>query len=117
MRVLVVEDDQLQARMLARLLARVGCEVVEVASTVQAALRCVEEEALDGAILDVNLGHTTSAAVADALLARNVPFFFVSGYARPDVLPPHLADRPRLGKPVEPAALAAMARTQFGRGS
>ncbi len=116
-RVLVVEDDQLQARMLARLLARLGCEVVELASTVQAALRCIEQEPLDGAILDVNLGSTSSVAVADTLVRRHIPFFFVSGYARPDVLPPHLAELPRLGKPVEPAALAAFARRQFGRGT
>jgi len=65
----------------------------------------------------VNLGSTSSVAVADTLVRRHIPFFFVSGYARPDVLPPHLAELPRLGKPVEPAALAAFARRQFGRGT
>lgn len=116
-RVLVVEDDQLQARMLARLLSRLGCEVVELSSTAQAALVCIEQEKLDGAVLDVNLGSSSSCTVADALLTRGIPFFFVSGYARVDVLPPHLAELPRLGKPVEPAALAAFARKHFGRGA
>jgi CheY-like chemotaxis protein len=116
-RVLVVEDDQLQARMLARLLQRLGCEVIDVASTVHAALESAEHAELEGAVLDVNLGTATSAAVADALARRGIPYFFVTGYARAEVLPPHLADVPRLGKPVEPANLEALARKLFAHGS
>ena len=46
------------------------------------ALSYVERHAgeLDGAILDVNLHGEASYAVADALLARGVPFAFATGY-------------------------------------
>ncbi len=35
---------------------------------------------IDAAILDVNLGGALAYPVADALLARNIPFIFTSGY-------------------------------------
>ncbi|MFN7954282.1 MAG: PAS domain S-box protein [bacterium] len=116
-RVLVLEDDPLQARMLSRQLARMGCEVAELASTVQAALRCIEQDSLDGAVLDINVGGSSSLPVANALLDRRVPFVFVSGYALSEALPAALARVPRLTKPVEPAELEALAKRHFARGA
>ncbi len=116
-RVMILEDDPLQARMLARQLARIGCEVVELAATVQDALDWVAHHPLDGAVLDLNVGGASSTPVANALLEHEIPFVFVSGYSLSEVLPAHLARAPRLTKPVEPAELESVAKRHFARGA
>ncbi len=112
-RVMILEDDPLQARMLARQLARIGCEVVELAATVQDALECIAHHPLDGAVLDLNVAGASSTPVASALLEHEVPFVFVSGYSLSEVLPAPLAQAPRLTKPVEPAELELVAKRHF----
>jgi hypothetical protein len=42
----------------------------------------VDTEALDGAVLDVNLGGERVDPVADALAVRKIPFVFVTGYGK-----------------------------------
>ena len=41
--------------------------------------------ALDAAVLDINLNGQMSYPVADALVARRVPFLFATGYGRDSV--------------------------------
>jgi len=79
-RILVVEDEAIVALMIQDILMEAGATVIGPAGTVAAALALVEGERLDGAILDYRLSDGTSLAVADALSARGVPFFFASGY-------------------------------------
>ncbi|WP_233741630.1 response regulator [Agrobacterium vitis] len=82
LRVLVVEDEALVAMMVEDFLADLGCMVVDVAANVPAAL-CVANDhdvALDGAVLDVNLGGEKVFPVADALQMRGIPFIFATGY-------------------------------------
>ena len=62
-------------------------------------------EALDLALLDVNLGSETAYGVADALSRRDVPFIFVSGYGASG-LDQGYAAAPVLAKPFQPATLA-----------
>lgn len=100
MRVLVVEDDYLSALWLKRVLSGRGWEVVGPASTVDEAVRLISEEAVDVAVLDINLRGRSSAGVADALKEKETPFFFVSGYGSPSMLPQHHRFRRRLTKPV-----------------
>src|SRR5262249_477527 len=78
--VLVVEDDYLVAMDIVRALERAGAEVIGPAPAVEAALDALEQTAPDGAILDINLGGEMAFPVADALLARGVPFVFATGY-------------------------------------
>jgi len=59
----------------------------------------VDREEIDVALVDVSLGRETSAPIADRLLARNVPFAFVTGYSDTSMLPEHLRAMPRLIKP------------------
>jgi len=79
-RVLVVEDEMLVAALLQDMLADLGCVVVGQAASVDEALALIEIEVLDAAVLDVNLAGQMSYPVADALLARHVPFVFSTGY-------------------------------------
>jgi CheY-like chemotaxis protein len=80
-RILVVEDEILVALLLQDMLADLGCLVVGPAASVDEALAMIETQAVDAAVLDVNLSGQMSYPVADALVARNVPFVFSTGYA------------------------------------
>ena len=44
------------------------------------ALRLAEQEALDGAVLDVNLNGDWCFPIAEVLRRRGVPFIFLTGY-------------------------------------
>jgi two-component SAPR family response regulator len=106
LRVLIVEDMVLVADDLADMLAEWGCEVLGPAASVADALALVGENALDAAVLDVNLGgEELSLPIAAALEERNVPFLFLSGYDMRSLCPPEYQKVPRLPKPVQPNAL------------
>lgn len=79
-RVLVVEDEVMVSWTLEDMLTELGCQVVGPAARVDQALAIVDTEAIDVAVLDVNLNGQKSFPVADALVARNVPFVFSTGY-------------------------------------
>jgi CheY-like chemotaxis protein len=81
-RVLVVEDEMLVAWNLEDLLADLGYVVVGPAAGIDQALTMIGAEAIDAALLDVNLDGRPSYRVADALVARGVPFAFSTGYER-----------------------------------
>jgi DNA-binding NarL/FixJ family response regulator len=59
-RVLVVEDNFLICESLCAFLIDCGCEVIGPAARVDAALSLCESARIDGAFLDINLGHETS---------------------------------------------------------
>jgi len=80
LRVLVVEDETLIALHLESLLEELGHTVVGIAARVDQALELAGREAVDLAILDVNLDGQQSYPVADALAAHHVPFMFATGY-------------------------------------
>jgi CheY-like chemotaxis protein len=80
-RILVVEDEYLIAVTLRDQLEGVGSIVVGPVPSVERAIKAIESDPeIDAAILDVNLGGVKVYPVADALLARKVPFVFASGY-------------------------------------
>ena len=106
-RVLVVEDEAIVAWALEDMLADLGCCMVGPAARIAQALALIEAEALDMAVLDVNLDGLTSYCVADALAARGVPFMFSTGYNK-DRLPSPYRDRPVMQKPYATADLGAM---------
>jgi hypothetical protein len=112
-RLLVLEDDFMIATDLARTLEEHGAEVIGPAYSVAGALTLIEAKngALDGAVLDVNLGAEPAYPVADALLARGVPFVFATGYDA-WVIPEPYADVPRCEKPYD---LATVIRLLAGR--
>ena len=78
-RILVVDDEPLVSMLVENWLVELGCEVVGPARSVRQGLEMAENDALDGAILDVNLGADNSYAVAEALKRKGVPFAFATG--------------------------------------
>lgn len=78
-RILVVEDEMLIMMQTMDLLEDLGC-VPMAAATIASALTLIAEAPFDAAMLDVNLGGEMSYAVADALVALEVPFVFATGY-------------------------------------
>lgn len=118
LRVLVVEDQFLVAEDLAQTLTDWGCEVLGPAAEVKSALKIVASHTLDGAILDINLGHhETSFPVAAVLRQRDVPFVFLTGNAFDSSFPQEYAEFPRLSKPMRldllASAVATFARAQL----
>ena len=55
-------------------------DVVGPFSTVREALAAVDREPVDAGILDINLGGEMAYPIARILLARKVPFVFMTGY-------------------------------------
>ncbi|MEO8374185.1 MAG: response regulator [Sphingomonas bacterium] len=79
-RILIIEDEPLIAMMLEDFLDVLGKQLAGTADTVADALALIEAGGIDAAILDVNLrGGEKSWPVADALLAKGVPFVFATG--------------------------------------
>jgi len=115
LRVLVVEDALLVADEIAAELRGFGCTVVGPAGRLENALTLARDEALDGAILDVNLAGQLCFPIADALAARRIPFFFLTGYTNPDLFPPEHREVPRISKPYDADELGDLAEAAFRR--
>ena len=79
-RVLIVEDEPIVAMAIEDMLSDLGCEVVGPASHLAQAEALAGTEALDAAVLDININSGRSYAVADMLHARGVPYVFATGY-------------------------------------
>lgn len=101
-RALLVEDEMLVAMAIEDALIDSGCEVVGPIARVDTALDVIRREPLNFALLDINLGGVMSYPIADELIARGVPFSFVTGYGKID---PAYADFPCLNKPFLPYEL------------
>jgi CheY-like chemotaxis protein len=104
-RALLVEDEMLVAWLLADMLADLGCAVVGPASSVNQALAMIDAEAIDVAVLDVNLNGQMSYPIADVLIARGVPFAFSTGYDK-DTLLDGYRTSPMLQKPFHRSELS-----------
>jgi DNA-binding response OmpR family regulator len=108
-RVLVVEDDLLQGEHVCDLLVEEGMEPIGPAPTVADALKLLDTTGVDAAILDVGLRNGLCFDVAHTLVARRVPFLFLTG-SRRQVLPTNFRGVPIVHKPYDPAALLEAVR-------
>ncbi|BBU61565.1 hypothetical protein MSC49_15000 [Methylosinus sp. C49] len=108
-RILVVEDEPAIAADLCFVVEEVGYEIGGTASSVDEALKLLEDADIDGVILDANLRGASSASIADALKARNLPFFVLSGYLQRQ-LPEPLCEAPFLAKPYDQDELTSRIR-------
>ena len=110
-RVLLVEDDYFIAIDLKAWFEEGGAEVLGPVPSVEEALALIAgTDAIDAAVLDINLQDELVYPVADALHARGVPFLFATGYDPAVVPPPHGAVA-LCQKPIDPQIVT---RTLFG---
>lgn len=107
LRVLIVEDEMIVAWALADMLSRIGCVVVGRAVRVNQALAMIAAEAIDVALLDINLHGEKCFPVAEALAKRAVPFVFSTAYHNEN-LPEAYQCAPMLQKPFDASTLAKM---------
>ena len=104
LRVLVVEDEFLVSVALEDDLREAGPSLLGPFSALPAVLAGAAAQAFDLALLDINLSGIMVYPLADILLARHVPFLFLSGYTVAD-LPSRFATQRRLSKPCDPRRL------------
>ena len=105
--VLIVEDEYMLADDLRQEMESAGATVVGPIADVAAALRALEQgAAIDGAVLDINLGGDPSFPIADELTGRGIPFLFTTGYDS-HALPQRYQDIVRCEKPIAAGSIAA----------
>jgi two-component sensor histidine kinase/DNA-binding response OmpR family regulator len=99
-RLLLVEDEALTGMMMSDMLTDLGFDVIGPFGRVADAMAAVGREEFQAAVLDVNLDGEMVYPVADAVLARGVPFVFVTGYGA-EGIDRRFAQVPVLQKPIE----------------
>ena len=107
LRILVVEDELMIRMLLEDMLGELGHTIAVAAARIDEALEAAKSAEFDLAILDVNLNGEPISPVADALVARGVPFVFATGYGEHG-LPAPYRDRPTLKKPFQLEGLEQM---------
>ena len=114
-RVLIVEDNFVVASALRYLLEAYGGTVSAIVPSVDRAVEALAEDQVDIAVLDINLHGASVVPLAEHLRQQGVPFIFLTGYADDALLPEHLREHPRFGKPVEAERLVGAMITLLGR--
>lgn len=108
--VLIVEDEYFLANDLQRGFEQVGINILGPVPSLAQALALAQEKSVDGAVLDIQLDGDKVYDVADALIERDVPILFVTGYDRSDI-PSRYTDVAICQKPVgADEVIAALAR-------
>jgi two-component SAPR family response regulator len=80
-RILIVEDEGLVSAMVEDMLADLGAQVIGTASTIARAMLLAKTlHDIDAAVLDVNVREERIDPVAAALIERQVPIVFATGY-------------------------------------
>jgi two-component sensor histidine kinase/DNA-binding response OmpR family regulator len=106
-RVLVVEDEALVAMMIQECLAEFGYRIVGPVCTASEAAAKAQDGQFEAAVLDINLGDGAVYPIADTLVARGVPFVFITGYDAESV-DARFRKVPVLQKPIEREMLKRM---------
>lgn len=98
-RLLLVEDEALDAMALRDMLIELGFEVLAYNRVIEA-LAVATNEDINAAVLDVNLAGELIYPVADCLIAKGIPFVFITGYGA-EVIDGRFSGYPVLQKPVQ----------------
>src|SRR3984893_7886821 len=103
-RILLVEDEILVAMMMRDTLTELGFSVVGPFSRLSQAMVAAVHENIDAGIIDINLGGEFVYRVAEVLIARRIPFVFVTGYGV-ESIDSRFGSVPVIKKPVQRQAL------------
>ena len=108
-RALIVEDDFFIANDLVEGFEPAGITIIGPVPSLAKALDILQNETIDGAVLDINLDGEKVYEVADVLIERGTPLLFVTGYDRPSI-PEQYSDVPLLTKPADTGEVIAVLR-------
>src|SRR5262245_28646567 len=98
--------------LLADMLGEIGYSVAAEAASIDEALAATRKTDCALAILDADLNGRSGSPVADALVARDIRFVFVTGYGDHGL--PAYRDRPTLRKPFQMDALKRALQERLG---
>jgi CheY-like chemotaxis protein len=102
--VLVVEDEMTVAMLIEDIVGELAYEVAAVVPRLEDAMRLVDSDLFDVAMLDVHLNGKTVFPFAAELEKRQIPFLFATAYG-PRGIPAEFRDHPVLQKPFGPIEL------------
>ena len=114
-RVLVVEDEMAVAMLIEDMVCELDFEVAGVISRLEDAMRTLDSESFDLAMLDVHLNGKSVFPFAAQLQTRDIPFLFATAYGRRGI-PAEFACHPVLQKPFGPVELRRALLDLAGRG-
>ncbi|HWA69855.1 MAG TPA: response regulator [Rhizomicrobium sp.] len=103
-RVLVVEDEMTVAMLIEDMVSELAYEVAAVVPRLEDAMRLLDSNIFDLAMLDVHLNGKTVFAFAAALETREIPFLFATAYGL-CAIPAEFQGHPVLRKPFGPVEL------------
>lgn len=99
-RILIVEDEPLVAAVLAEEIEAASGQPVGPATSVAEALRIIEAEDVDAAVLDIKLVDGEVTPVALELIRRKVPFVILTGVRTPREITERRPAVPIFRKPI-----------------
>jgi CheY-like chemotaxis protein len=109
-RILIIENDFLIGEMLHDMVADLGYTVTKVAHRLPSALNEISKDNFDGALVNIGIDEQKHGnEIADILLAKDIPFAFVTGYDHP--MKERHAGIPLLQKPFTSEQLRVMLET------
>ncbi len=103
-RVLVVEDEMTVAMLIEDMVSELAYEVAGVVPRLEDAMRLLDSDSFDLAMLDVHLNGKTVFPFAQALEEREIPFLFATAYG-PRGIPAEFQGHLVLQKPFGPVEL------------
>jgi len=115
MHALLIEDQTLIALDTEMMLRELGAASVETFTTAEAALAWLKSSMPNVAVLDINLGATSSFSIAEELSKLQVPFIFTTGYGDSAVLPEAFEHVPVVHKPYTPESISRGLAICLGR--
>jgi two-component SAPR family response regulator len=103
-RVLVVEDEMTVAMLIEDMVSELAYEVAAVVPRLEDAMRLLDSDTFDLAMLDVHLNGKTVFPFAAELEKREIPFLFATAYGARGI-PEEFRDHKVLQKPFGPVEL------------
>ncbi|MBI2735129.1 MAG: helix-turn-helix domain-containing protein [Rhodospirillales bacterium] len=113
-RILIAEDSYLVADEVREVVSGCGYVVAGAAPSVETGLALIAKDAVDGAVLDIDLAGTPSFPMCRALMDKGVPFLFLSAYSANTVVPAEFSKTLHLPKPLVAADLRSALQTLVG---
>lgn len=96
LKILIVEDQFIEAYSLERILIKAGYTTCSIARSVPLALKIIDKELPDMVLLDIQLqGSLTGIDLARSLKKRNIPFVYLSANANKKILQEAKATMPQ----------------------